>query len=217
MITAVGYIRRSKKSDTHTISLQEQEAKIREYARKENLNCVSVVSHDGISGTKRGRFDAIEKAIRTHKATTLLVYHVDRLARDVAGLVDYLRDLHKRRVSVVEVATGRTLDLSKSDGFILTAVKGAFDELFPLIIGEKTRDALARKKSAGQRYTNIPPFGYAYAEGKLVIEPEEQRALGLITQCAELSERKTITFLRAQHYTGRLSRKVIARHRTAPS
>ena len=218
MLNAVGYIRRSAKSEGNTISLEEQEQQIRKYCNDKNINCASIVRHDGVSGTKRSRFDEIEKAIREYRANTLLVYNVDRLARDVSGLLDVLRDLHKRGIPVVEVSSRRVLDLSKSDGFILTAVKGAFDELYPLIIGEKTRDALARKKATGQQYSHIPPFGYAYAEGRLVIEPEEQRALSLILECQQegLSERKTIEKVRSAQYLGRLSRKVVARYRLGP-
>ena len=49
---AIGYIRRSKKSDDSVVSLQEQEHQITKYCQSHDFCLASVVSHDGISGTK---------------------------------------------------------------------------------------------------------------------------------------------------------------------
>lgn len=218
MTTAIGYVRRSKKSDANTISLQEQEERIREYCQKENLECVAIVQHDGISGTKRKRFDVIESVIQRHDARALVVYHLDRLARDVGGLLDYLRSLSRRAIAVHESSGAGVVDLTGSTGFILTAVKGAFDELFPIIIGEKTTAALARKKAKGLRHSHLPPFGFAYKDNRLIPEPEEQRALAIMNECAKLgiSVRKTFEKVRSAQYLGRLSRMTVQRHMHAP-
>jgi site-specific DNA recombinase len=201
---AIGYVRRSKKSEARTISLQEQESQIRSFCARHELELVATISHDGISGTKRKRYDDLNKTLSETGARCLVVYHLDRLARDVSGLLDYIRGLGARGVSVFECGTGR-VDLTKSTGFITTAVQGVFAELFPLIVGEKTRDALRRKREQGQRYTHVPPFGWRYEENKLVQDPDEQSAIKILDECraAGLGARRTLRRLLATGYQGR--------------
>jgi len=213
LVNAIGYVRRSAKSEDNTVSLQEQERQIRDYCVRNQMTVVGIVSHDGISGAKRSRFDAITKAVYESEAKVLVIYNLDRLARDAAGLLDHLRLLASCGVAVHEVGQG-ALDLRKAVSKFTVSVRGVMDEFFRDTVAEKTRHALAYKRDNGLRYTNVAPFGFSYVEGKIVEHAEEQRALRIIAAC----HRKGLGARRIRHalieagYTGRMSLSTL--HRT---
>jgi len=202
---AVGYIRRSKKSEAATVSLQEQRQQIEHYCATHDFELVSVVSHDGVSGTKRERFKDIEVALALSHATVLVIYNLDRLARDGDGLMGYLKLLHRRGTNVHETSSGR-INLDKALERFTVSVRGAVDEMYAGIISEKTKDALRYKREHKQRYTNLPPFGSAYRDGLLVAHPEEQRALSLLShyQALGLGARRAQKALQKTGYQGRM-------------
>lgn len=209
---AVGYIRRSKKSEAGVVSLDAQSEAINQYCDRQGYLLAAMVSHDGISGTKRGRFDAIEKSIVGTGAKVLVVYNLDRLARDNAGLLDYLRSLTARGIVLHESTSGR-IDFKKSLGRLVVSVRGAMDEFYASVIGEKTSDALRYMKEQGLQYTRVPPLGWRYIEGRMIEDEEEQRALTIIAECrtAGFGRVRTLQRLRRAGYNGRGSLSTIQR------
>lgn len=217
---AIGYVRRSAKkrkpkagkADDKVMSLQEQERQINEYCARNEMTVARVIAHNGISGARRSRFDDINSAITETGATVLVVYNLDRLARDVSGLLDHIRSLAARGVAVHEVGQG-ALDLTKYNDKLLVGVRGLMDEIFRDVISEKTTDVLRLKRECGLRYTNIPPLGYCYQDGKLVEQEEEQTALHVIASCHRKGwgARRIRTALIATGYTGRMSVSMLHR------
>lgn len=179
MVQAVGYVRRSKESGQRTVSLDDQTARVRAYVEAQGWHLAELIVDDGISGGKRARFDRIRAAVAAHKAQAVVVYHLDRFARDVAGLLDELRGFVRRGVELHVVGRGR-IETETATGFLTTSIEGVLAEHFRRIIGEKTRDALAHLRASGRRYSNVMPFGWrASADGALLPEPTEQAALTL--------------------------------------
>lgn len=211
-MNAIGYVRRSAKSEDNTVSLQDQEQQIRDYCSKKNFTVAGIVSHDGISGAKRSRWEEINKSILETGSKVLVIYNLDRLSRDAAGLLDNLRRLSLCGVRVHEVGSG-VLDLSKSTSKLTISVRGVMDEFFRDVVSEKTSDALRYKRQQGQRYTNLPPLGYEYVDGKIVAHPQEQTALGIIAHCRlkGLGARRTQKALKNAGYVGRMGIATIHR------
>ena len=209
-MNAIGYVRRSKKSDEKTVSIEAQRDHIARYCAGAGVTLSAIVEHDGVSGTKRKRFDAVDKAIADYNPSRVVIYQLDRLARDVAGLLDYLRMLAGRGIKVFE-ATGNEVTLTEPTAFLNVGVQGLFAEFYPRLVGQKTRDALSKLQAEGKRYTNIPPLGYAYVAGAMVCDPEEQRGLTILRECklAGLGARRSLAVLQARNYTGRQSLKAI--------
>lgn len=203
---AVGYIRRSKKSEERTVSLDEQARQVRVYCESKDLRLVKIIRHDGVSGAKRSRFDEITTAIREVKATALVFYHLDRLSRDVVGLLDFLRALDIVGVACHEVGSG-VIDLKHANKKLEVGVRGVLAEYQRDIISEKTIDALRYKKDNSLQYTRIPPFGFQYANGEMIMDPEEQRALTFLRMCKlkNMGAREARRALLAQNYVGRSS------------
>jgi site-specific DNA recombinase len=209
---AIGYVRRSAKSEENTVSLQEQERQIRDYCERKGFTVAAVVSHDGISGAKRSRWDEIHQAVRGNDAGVVVIYNLDRLSRDAAGLLDNLRRLASLGVAVHEVSSG-VLDLKKSTSKLTISVRGVMDEFYRDVVSEKTADALRYKRQNGLQYTHVPPFGFSYLHGKLVKHTEEQRALDIISSCRQngFGARRTKKALLDAGYSGRMGVATIHR------
>ena len=184
-LTALGYIRRSKESSARTVSLEDQRQRISDYCRAQSWTLTRVITDDGVSGGRRERLDRIAAAVGEHRARAVVVYHLDRFARDVAGMLDALRSLSRRGVELHVAGRGR-VEIDTATGFLMTGVEGLMAEHFRRLIGEKTRDALARLRALGRRYCNIPPYGYRVAPDGLQLEPEpaEQGTLVLMRRLA---------------------------------
>lgn len=212
MIKAVGYLRRSKAAEDKTISLLEQESQIRRYCLEQKWELARIIVHNGVSGAKRARWDDIYRDISLSNATVLVIYNLDRLSRDVVGLMDNLRQLAKMGVQVHEVGTGR-VHIDKSASKLTVGVRGLMDEFYRDVISEKTTDALAYKKGKRMRYTRIAPLGWKFEEGRMEIDQEEQRGISIVLRAAQsgLGARKTLDLLYQENYKGRMSLRSVHR------
>lgn len=202
---ALGYVRRSAKSDERNVSVAQQAERIKVYCEKHSFTLADVVVHDGVSGGKRSRFDAIEMQRKQVAASIVVVYDLDRLARDNPGMLNYLEVIMAQGVQLHETTSGQ-LDYRTAEGVFMTQVRGAVQEFQRNLTGRKTRHALAYLREQGRRYTNIPPFGYRYVDGAAVPAPEEQSALEMLNKWAAsgVSARMARKRLTESGYSGRM-------------
>src|SRR5712692_9228186 len=177
---ALGYVRRSKESAARTVSLEDQRARIQTYCQEHEWSLAEVVADDGVSGGRRERLERLAERVKAIRARAIVVYHLDRFARDLAATLDFIRRFARRGVELHVVGRGR-VEADTASGFIVTAVEGLAAEHFRRVIAEKTRDALARLRSKGRRVSRFAPYGYRVASGgRLVVDPKEQVLLGNI-------------------------------------
>jgi DNA invertase Pin-like site-specific DNA recombinase len=175
-VIAVGYARRSKEAGARTVSLEDQRERIAGYCTAQGWELADVLIDDGVSGGRRERLDRIAAQVGSTGARVVVVYHLDRFARDVAGLLDSVRGFSRRGVELHVVGRGR-IETDTASGFLITGVEGLMAEHFRRLIGEKTRDALARLRANGRRISRWPPYGFAFdPDGRIVEEPTEQAA-----------------------------------------
>lgn len=173
---AVGYARRSKESGARNVSLEDQRERIVSYCTDQAWELADVLIDDGVSGGRRERLDRIAARVRRTGARVVVVYHLDRFARDVAGLLDSIRGFSRRGVELHVVGRGR-IETDSAAGFLVTGVEGLMAEHYRRLIGEKTRDALARLRARGCRVSRWAPYGFTFGPGgRLVEEPHEQAA-----------------------------------------
>lgn len=216
---ALGYARISKKGDKKSVSIDIQRDEIVHYCDRQGFDLAHIVTHDGISGTKRTRFAFLDSAVKEFRPSCVVYYMQDRIARDV-GLMDYLRTLVKRGIDVHEATAGK-VDLKTANGRMVVNIRSAVDAAYAEVIGEKTAKAMAHLRNNARRYSNIAPMGYTFQydytdsggqkKFKLIEDPEEQRGLVILRECAQagLGARRALLILKAQQYTGRSSVKCI--------
>jgi DNA invertase Pin-like site-specific DNA recombinase len=172
---AVGYTRRSKESGARTVSLDDQRERVAVYCREQGWQLAEVLVDDGVSGGRRERLDRIDALVRSTGARVVVVYHLDRFARDVAGLLDSVRGFSRRGVELHVVGRGR-IETETASGFLVTGVEGLMAEHYRRLIGEKTRDALARLRAKGRRVSRWAPYGFTFGPGGRIVEVAGEQA-----------------------------------------
>lgn len=216
---ALGYARISKKGDEKSVSIDVQRDEIVHYCDRQGFDLAHMVTHDGISGTKRTRFAFLDTAVKQYQPAAVVYYMQDRIARDV-GLMDYLRTLVKRGIDVHEATAGK-VDLKTANGRMVVNIRSAVDAAYAEVIGEKTAKAMAHLRDNARRYSNVAPLGYTFQydytdssgrkKFKLIEDPEEQRGLVILRECAQagLGARRALSVLKTRQYAGRSSVKCV--------
>ena len=151
---ALGYVRRSKESSARTVSLEDQRERINAYCVEHGWQLAEVLVDDGVSGGRRERLDRIAARVRAAGARAVVVYHLDRFARDVAALLDSLRAFSRRGVELHVVGRG-CIEADTASGFLVTGVEGLMAEHFRRLISEKTRDAGCAGAAAGEGAADV--------------------------------------------------------------
>jgi len=178
---ALGYVRRSKESEEDNVSLEVQRDLIVDYCRRSlGGTPVCLWADDGVSGSDRMRFERLYQKLREHRAEALVVYNLDRLSRDLLGQLQCLEWLKKRKIELHVTGRGR-VETESASGFLLTGIEGLIAEHQLRLVREKTKDALAKLKADGRRYSRHAPFGYRHAaDGSLVPDLIEGDVLATI-------------------------------------
>jgi DNA invertase Pin-like site-specific DNA recombinase len=113
---AIGYVRRSRESSERTISLEDQRERIGGYCVERGWQLVEIVSDDGVSGCRRERLERLAERVRATAARAIVVYHLDRFARHLAGTLDYLRRFSRRGVELHVVGRGEAGNVAAGSG-----------------------------------------------------------------------------------------------------
>ena len=125
--TAIGYTRRSHESTERTVSLSAQRSAIERYAAEQGWRLAAVLEHDGISGGKRSRFAALDAAVKIHGARAVVCFSLDRLGRDVVGVLGWMSSAARRGVALHVVGRG-VVEVASSSGFLGTTVEAMMSE-----------------------------------------------------------------------------------------
>lgn len=79
----------------------------------------------------------------------LVVWKLDRLGRDLRGVIDALEDLKKREIELVSVT--ENIDTSTAMGMLFFPIVAAFAQMERDLIAERTREGMKRKLATGWR------------------------------------------------------------------
>lgn len=209
MTKAVGYIRVSTEQQAdHGVSLDAQQAKIRAYASLYDLELVGVVVDAGVSAKTLQR-PGLQQALtmlRKGQANALLVVKLDRLTRSVKDLGTLVEDYFSSdKISLLSVADN--IDTRSAAGRLVLNVLASVAQWEREAIGERTTEALAHKRTKGEKTGGDVPYGYRLTEdGKtLVVDEGEQKLLAAIREARQrgLSQRAVIADLTAQGFVTR--------------
>src|SRR5215470_5163446 len=186
---AVGYIRRSKESTTRTVSLEDQRTQIEAYAAAQGWQLADTVSDDGVSGGRRERLERLDARMRECRAQIAVVFHLDRLARDAAALLDWLERAGRKGIELHVVGRGR-VEAQSASGYLMAAVEGAVAAHFRKVISEKTRSALAVVRARGV-WLGGAPLGFTRQGGRLLPDAEGHQMVAAVLELRQqgLTER----------------------------
>jgi DNA invertase Pin-like site-specific DNA recombinase len=173
---AVAYIRVS--TDEQHLGPEAQLAAIELWASRQGVTVVAVHRDLGVSGATpladcSGLMAALED-LRVHAAGLLVVAKRDRLARDV--MKSAMAEARAEALGARIVSTAGEGDGTDPAAKLMRTIIDAFAEYERLIIGARTKAALAVKKTKAERIGGIP-YGFSDVDGKLVPNEDEQRVI----------------------------------------
>lgn len=126
---------------------------IRDLSKNRNFDLIGEYV-DRISGTtpnqKRKALDELVKQARLVTFKVVIIYALDRLARDVRFLLNLLHELNEYGVSVISLR--ENLDLSSPIGRAVLGVIGVISQLEGDLNSERIKTALADKTYFGNKF-----------------------------------------------------------------
>ena len=181
---AVGYIRVSTEEQARDgVSLDNQRKRIEAFCVAKDWTLERIYADEGVSGgsLKREGIQELISDCKKGKFGVIVIYKLDRLTRSVKDL-GYLIDLFDKS-DVAFSSVSDNFDTTTANGKLVLNILGSVAQWERDIISERTRDALAHKRSEGKVYTRILPLGFDRAEdGSLIENPAEMKAVKLINR-----------------------------------
>jgi DNA invertase Pin-like site-specific DNA recombinase len=183
---ALGYIRCSTDEQAlDGVGLEAQRARIAAWCEVSGVDLVEVIEDAGVSGARPladrpggARIQALLKA-RTPDADAVVVVRLDRLGRDAAEALRYLKEFARRKVGLVSISD--RIDLGSPQGRAMAGVGAVFAELERALIAQRTAEALGELRATSRVYGSLP-FGYSEEDGLLVPHEAEQAVLSRIIE-----------------------------------
>lgn len=178
---AVGYIRVSTAGQAADgVSMDMQIAKIKAYCALEDMELVGIYGDPGISAKsidKRPGLQAILRMVEKKKIHNVVIYKLDRLARNTVECLEMAEQLDKKGVGLHSIT--EKLDTKTAVGRFFFTLLASLAEMERRLIGERTKEALGRKKELGERVSRRIPYGYLLrSDGKTLAEnPDEMRVV----------------------------------------
>ena len=181
-MTAIGYVRVSTDDQAKEgVSLENQKSKINAYCQLKDLELREVIEDAGISA-KNLRRPGVQKVLRMarrREIDAVVVYKLDRIFRSTIDALETTKAFEKWGVSFHSIE--ETLDTRSAMGRFFFTLTAALAEMERRLIGERTKAALAHKRSKSEKTGGDIPFGYDLTpEGLLMQNNDEQRVIRII-------------------------------------
>ena len=127
--------------------------------------------------------------VKSRDVEAVIIYRLDRLSRSVRDLDRVVRACNKVGIALISVK--ENIDTETAGGRMVLNILGCISQWEREAIGERTAEALQRKREQGEKTGGTVPYGYDLAPDgvHLVENPKEQKAIALMAN------------LRAQGYT----------------
>jgi DNA invertase Pin-like site-specific DNA recombinase len=173
------YDRISSEMQIDNHSLDAQERQCRKYAEDRGWEVVQVYTDKAISGThdRRPQFQQMIADAKAGRLDVVIVYKLDRFARNVEHANKYMKILLAHSVTFVSI----------TEGFDATTAMGKMQANMMATIAEWYSDNLSQEYKKGKReramkglWNGDPPFGYQRTEdGRLAPDPHDAAGVAL--------------------------------------
>ena len=150
MTIAYAYIRSSTKEEVDQGSNERQITAIKEYCKLRNYD-IKIFEDKGISGKNINRKAYQEMLNNIDNCDLVIVYKIDRLARSLIDLLNFINLLDSKNKGFVSIAdTG--IDTTNPNGKLLIQILGAFAEFERNIINERTKKGREFARERGRKF-----------------------------------------------------------------
>lgn len=167
MQKAIGYIRVSTQNQADEgVSLEAQRAKIEAWCTLNDAELIAVHEDAGVSGASMTGRDGLHAALKaTTKGMALVCYAISRIARSTRDMLEIAERLDAKGADLVSVT--ERIDTTTAAGRMVFKMLAVLADFERDQIGERTKMALAHKRSIGEVYA-ATPFGFDAIDGRLV-------------------------------------------------
>ena len=137
----------------------------------------------GVSGVSPNRPGLEEAFSHLNEGDTLVVWRLDRLARSMYELADFLHTFKQKGVAFESICDG--MDTSTALGECLYMMAGVFAHLERCILIERTREGMAAAKARGVKFGRKPALdGETFKEARFLMKegmsvPKTARHIGV--------------------------------------
>ena len=177
-MNAVGYIRVSTEDQAKEgVSLDNQRQKIKSYCQLKDLTLEKIIKDSGISAKNLNR-PGVQKVItmaRKKEIDAVVVFKLDRIFRSTVDAIETTKMFDKMGISFHSIF--ETLDTKSAMGRLFFTLTAALAEMERRIIGERTKEALAYKRSRNEKTGGDIPYGFNLTENRLLVENEDEQGV----------------------------------------
>jgi DNA invertase Pin-like site-specific DNA recombinase len=172
----IGYTRVSAAEQVEGFGLTVQRKAITDHCKENGLRLIEVFSDEGGSGSngldaRRGLSEVLA-VVESDMVSGLVVYRLDRLARDLVLQETLMARMRKAGVEVLSV-TEPDIDSDDATRVLVRQVLGAIAQYERALIRSRMAAGRAAKMAIGGYAGGRPPFGWR-AEGKELVPDERE-------------------------------------------
>lgn len=187
---------------------ENQLRELRTVAERNGWQIVHEYIDQGISGAKgreqRPAFDALWKGAVRREFDVVMVWAVDRLGRSLPNLVNFLSEIHAKKVDLFIFQQG--IDTTTPAGKALFGMMGVFAEFERSMIQERVKTGIKRVRANGQRWGRRKVEETDPGLCTQVLELRQQGlGMGAIGKRVGLSSRTVWRFLRTAEKTSHVA------------
>lgn len=167
------YVRVSTENQIENYSIDEQIERLKSYCFAKEININDFYVDAGYSGgnTNRPALEKMLNDIRNKTINAVVVYKLDRLSRSQKDTLTLIEDNFK---DIAFISVQENFDTSTPLGKAMIGILSVFAQLEKDQITERfTMGRIGRSKAGFFHGGPIPPFGYDYTNGELVINKGE--------------------------------------------
>lgn len=156
-------------------SILTQQERMRDYCRALGRNIIEEYGDEELTGAEMEERIGLQNAIKhvSQLKGVLLVYKLDRLARNALDALEIANRLKKSGVAIASLMDG--FDTSTDTGELFYKLLAVFAEWERKQIAARTSDAMRRHQSNGRRMTREDHVPYGWRpKNKKEMEPDEK-------------------------------------------
>ncbi len=176
-MSPAGYCRVSTEEQAREgVSMDVQEAKIRDYCKLNDLGDPIIFRDSGESGKNlhRPAIQELIKKIEDREISAIVVWKLDRICRNTLDMLGLIKKFDKYGSAFHSIT--EKVDTSTAMGTFFVTILSALAQMEREMIVERTKAALGYKRSRGERVGQVP-YGFRGSGKDLITDDNEQEVL----------------------------------------
>jgi site-specific DNA recombinase len=183
-LRALGYTIVSTEEQVQGNGLAVQEQAIRQYCKDNGIRLIGISSDEGISGSngleKRIGLASALVQLEGNQADCLVVYRLDRLARDFVLQEMLVERLRQRATPIRSVTEDVDTDTTDATKILVRQILGSIGQYERALIRGRMQAGKLVKAARGGYVGGQPGYGKQASDSALIDDPEEAAIVQLV-------------------------------------